>query len=658
MENWGLVTYRESMLLFNDGTASARQGIATVIAHELTHMWFGNLVTTRWWDATWLNEGFAQYFQFYATGLVKPAWRLMEQFVVDHHQAVMGADALPTAAALTSPAHTPAQVSARFGSITYSKGASILRMISAIMGENKFLEALHEYLVENRYSTTIPEDLFQHLVEKSTDSNLDQNAFENLLRSWTEQPGYPVLKIDRNYEEGSATISQARFLLKSQTTPDPTLYYVPLTWVGPGGDFSATAPKAYLAQEQTRTVSGMPEPQQWVIFNVQETGFYRVNYDDTNWRLLSAHLLDPSQPLDGVHVLNRAQLLDDAFNLARAGQLDYAVAFDLADYLQRETDFIPWASALAAFSYLQRMLVRNDRYPVFEAYVRSLLEERYEHFGFRDREGHIDKLFLNRVSAWACSLQHPPCTRAARTALDGLLQGEDVPADLRSVVYCYGVRHSPKESWYVLLERYKISLDNAERALLMAGLACSYDEDLLNELLGYSIQGTFIRKQDAASVFSSVYSNSVGVEVALNFLDEHFDQVEEYYASMGAINNIVVGIAGRLTTHEQRDKMRSFVEMHSESLGNTADAALATVEENLEWLEDRQEIILKILEEKLTSEPTTTQTEPSTTESPTEPSTTESPTEPSTPSTTTDDAESLRATVLAVLALVLAVTML
>ncbi|GLG93874.1 Decaprenyl-diphosphate synthase subunit 1 [Gryllus bimaculatus] len=338
MENWGLITYRESMLLFNDGTASARKGIATVITHELTHMWFGNLVTTHWWDATWLNEGFAQYFQFYATSLVKPAWRLMEQFVVDHHQAVMGADALPTSAALTSPAYTPAQVSARFGSITYSKGASVIRMISAIMGENKFLEALHEYLDENRYSTTIPDDLFKHLVEKFSDSNLDKIAFENLLETWTKQPGYPVLKIVRNYEDGSAAVTQARFLLKSQTTPDPTLYYVPLTWVGPGGDFSATAPKAYLAQEQTRTVTGLPGPQQWVIFNVQETG-------------------------------------------------------------------------------------------------------------------------------------------------------------------------------------------------------------------------TFIRKQDAASVFSSVYGNSVGVEVALNFLDEHFDQVEEYYGSMGAINNIVVGIAGRLTTQEQRDKV-------------------------------------------------------------------------------------------------------
>ncbi|GLG93878.1 uncharacterized protein GBIM_01203, partial [Gryllus bimaculatus] len=144
-----------------------------------------------------------------------------------------------------------------------------------------------------RYSTTVPDDLFKHLVDKSSASKLDPNSFLRLLRSWTEQPGFPVVKVERNYLSTSAQITQTRFLLNSQTTPDPTLYYIPLNWVGPGGDFTDTTPRSYLTNtQQWRMLSGLPSGGQWVIFNVQATGFYRVNYDDTNWRLLSAHLQD------------------------------------------------------------------------------------------------------------------------------------------------------------------------------------------------------------------------------------------------------------------------------------------------------------------------------------------------------------------------------
>ncbi|GLG93873.1 Membrane alanyl aminopeptidase [Gryllus bimaculatus] len=546
MENWGLITYRETALLYDydNGPATSRRSVAVTIAHELLHMWFGNLVTTHWWGATWLNEGFARSFQYYVTDKVEAAdWRMWDQFVVDQQQAVFALDSLVTVKALTHDVTSPAEASASFGTITYNKGGSVLRMISNIIGAENFQQALQDYLVAHKYGTVTPQDLFNALKPYAPDAQLSETDFESFLRSWTEQPGFPVLNVIRNYESNSAIVLQKRFLFEGE---QPEKYYVPLTWVSQGSAFDIPKPGAYHTPDtDILTLSSMPPSNEWVIFNVQEAGYYRVNYDSRNWELVSQYLKDASKPLDGVHVLNRAQLLDDAFNLARAGLLPYATALGLADYLSREADYVPWSAALAAFAYLERMLVNHDKYPVFKGYVLRLIDKLYEHYQFSVPDRHDEKLLLNKLATWACRLDNKKCNEAAESALKAYVD-DNVP-----------------------LLGYSITLDGP------------------------------IRRQDAASVFSSVYGNPLGVEVALEFLDENFEAIRIYYGSMGSINNIVTGIAGRLTTLEQRNKLQSFIEKHADNLGATAQSALATVDDNLKWVTEYQDIIFSVFEDKV-----------------------------------------------------------
>ncbi|GLG93871.1 Aminopeptidase N [Gryllus bimaculatus] len=602
MENWGLITYRETALLYDydNGPATSRRSVAVTIAHELLHMWFGNLVTTHWWGATWLNEGFARSFQYYVTDKVEAAdWRMWDQFVVDQQQAVFALDSLVTVKALTHDVTSPAEASASFGTITYNKGGSVLRMISNIIGAENFQQALQDYLVAHKYGTVTPQDLFNALKPYAPDAQLSETDFESFLRSWTEQPGFPVLNVIRNYESNSAIVLQKRFLFEGE---QPEKYYVPLTWVSQGSAFDIPKPGAYHTPDtDILTLSSMPPSNEWVIFNVQEAGYYRVNYDSRNWELVSQYLKDASKPLDGVHVLNRAQLLDDAFNLARAGLLPYATALGLADYLSREADYVPWSAALAAFAYLERMLVNHDKYPVFKGYVLRLIDKLYEHYQFSVPDRHDEKLLLNKLATWACRLDNKKCNEAAESALKAYVD-DNVPVapDLRSVVYCYGVRALSGRYWEAMWDKYRTSQDDVERGLIVAGLSCSSDEARLRQLLGYSItlDGP-IRRQDAASVFSSVYGNPLGVEVALEFLDENFEAIRIYYGSMGSINNIVTGIAGRLTTLEQRNKLQSFIEKHADNLGATAQSALATVDDNLKWVTEYQDIIFSVFEDKV-----------------------------------------------------------
>ncbi|GLG93883.1 Aminopeptidase N [Gryllus bimaculatus] len=580
MENWGLVTYRETALLYNDGSADAKMFVAIVIAHELSHMWFGNLVTTHWWGATWLNEGFARYFQYYVTDKVEAAdWRMWDQFVVDQHQMVFALDSVQMANALTHHVSTPAEASASFGSITYNKGASILRMISNTIGPTYFQQALQNYLHLHKYETVVPQNLFDSLKPYAGAAKLSDDDFDNFLKSWTELPGFPK-----------------RFLFKGEGSQ---LYYVPITWTMEGRSFEIWRPNHYLTpQNPAMDLDGVvwPSERSWVIFNVQETGYYRVNYDARNWNLISTFLNNIDKSISDIHVLNRAQLLDDAFNLARANQLSYEIVFDLAGYLVREYDYIPWSSALTALSHLNLMLGNDIRYPIFKRYGLRLLDRIFDRFNFNVPERHDEKLLLNKIATWACALGHQKCLDTAANMLRLHIEGTSVHPDLRSVVYCYGIHSGNDNYWDIMWEEYKKSQDAVEQGLILAGLGCSSKENRLRTLLEYSISGNAIRKQDASSAFAAVYSNPWGVDVALEFLEANFDSILIQYGSMRAINSILTGIAGRLTKEQQKKKLEAFIQQYQDQLGDAGKSALEAVEENLEWINAHQDGIFTILQ--------------------------------------------------------------
>ncbi|XP_067008196.2 aminopeptidase N [Anabrus simplex] len=599
MENWGLVTYRETALLYTDGasTANAKQRIATVISHELAHMWFGNLVTTDWWDSTWLNEGFATYFENYITSMVEPDMRIMDQFVVTVHQMIFGADGLAVAQPLTSSCHTPAEVSAMFSSITYSKGGSVLRMLNHSLTEEKFQAALNSYLTDRQFDTAVPSQLMDHLsrVAAGADFIPSNVNFKDVVTSWTVQSGYPVITVNRNYTTNVTTVSQSRFLFSRQENPDNQLWYVPLNWATTSDEFEDTKPKAWLTEE-TMDIENAISGDGWVIFNIQETGYYRVNYDEDNWKLLQTALREETA---NIHLLNRAQLVDDALNLARAGYIPYATAFNITGYLAVEEDYIPWLSGLNGLSFLNRRLLGHKDYSYFQTFVLNLLDKVYNKLEFKDDGGHVDKLHRSSILSWACNMGHPGCLANATQKLENFVnsEGKDgVAPDLKSVVYCYGLKNSEgSASWDYLWESYKASNDAFEKTLLLSSLGCTNDQEILTRYLDMSISDSAIRKQDAASVFSAVYSNPAGVETALNFLSSNFDKISSYYGSMGGIGNIVRGIAAQITNDAQKTKFLDFLEQNKEALGTVTLTAEQTVDENLSWSEKYQEEIFEAL---------------------------------------------------------------
>uniref|UniRef100_A0A672Y3W6 Aminopeptidase n=1 Tax=Sphaeramia orbicularis TaxID=375764 RepID=A0A672Y3W6_9TELE len=225
MENWGLITYRETALLYNPSVSSNgdKEWVLTVIAHELAHMWFGNLVTTRWWNDLWLNEGFATYVSYLGANYGEPTWNLKDLIVINEITGVMNVDALASSHPLSTKEEEiqrPEQITALFDSITYSKGAAVLRMLSEFITEEVFTKGLHSYLDEHKYSNTVYKDLWEHL-QMAVDAagiNLPESV-EVIMNRWILQMGFPVVTINTQ----TGTVTQKHFLLDPDSPDVPVI---------------------------------------------------------------------------------------------------------------------------------------------------------------------------------------------------------------------------------------------------------------------------------------------------------------------------------------------------------------------------------------------------------------------------------------------------
>uniref|UniRef100_A0A3B5M895 Aminopeptidase n=1 Tax=Xiphophorus couchianus TaxID=32473 RepID=A0A3B5M895_9TELE len=319
MENWGLVTYRETNLLYDPETSSNsnKETTVTIIAHELAHMWFGNLVTLRWWNEVWLNEGFASYVSYLGADYAEPDWNVKDLIVLDDVQKVFAVDALVSSHPLTSKEDSinlPGQIMEQFDTISYSKGAAVLRMLSDFLSESVFKQGLSSYLRHFSYGNTIGSDLWKHLQTAVQDNNVSlPRQVDAIMNRWVRQMGFPVVTIDTS----TGIVSQNHFLLvpESNVTVESFGFFryewmIPVRWMKDG----ATKDIWWLLEKKGLNVDMRTGPS-WVLANINVTGYYRVNYDLGNWERLFSQFNTDHQVIP---LINRAQLVDDAFNLASA----------------------------------------------------------------------------------------------------------------------------------------------------------------------------------------------------------------------------------------------------------------------------------------------------------------------------------------------------
>ncbi|XP_059190936.1 aminopeptidase N-like [Centropristis striata] len=604
MENWGLVTYRETNLLYDPVTSSNgnKETTATIIAHELAHMWFGNLVTLRWWNEVWLNEGFASYVSYLGADYAEPAWNVKDLIVLDDVHRVFAVDALTSSHPLSSKEDNiilPDQITEQFDAISYSKGAAVLRMLSDFLSEPVFVRGLNGYLKHFAYSNTVGDDLWQHL-QMAVDASGTKlpNTVQNIMNTWVLQMGFPVVTIDTT----TGTVSQKHFLLDTesniQASPYNYEWLIPIRWM----KHSEVQSDIWWLLEKTAVNSEMRSGGSWVLANINVTGYYRVNYDLENWERLFAQLHSDHKVIP---VINRAQLVDDAFNLARAQMVSTTLALNSTLYMSVETEYMPWQSALDNLDYYYLMLDRTEVYKPMQDYMKKLVTPLFLYFknmtsdwtSVPDR--HTDQ--YNQVNAirMACRTEEPECRNLTTTWFKQWMDSPQhnlINPNLRSTVYCSAMAAGGEAEWEFGWSQFKKATLASEASKLMSALACTTNTDLLERYLSYTLNSTMIRKQDASSVFTYVASNRLGQDLAWNFVRERWEYMFTQYG-VGSFNfaSIISGVTARLSTSDELEELEEFVERHGAAGFGTAtlavQQALEMTRANINWLEqNKQEI--------------------------------------------------------------------
>jgi aminopeptidase N len=479
MENWGGITYYESALLFDPSKSSenTKQNVFEVIAHETAHMWFGDLVTMAWWDNLWLNEGFASWMGSKCSAHFNPQWEVWlrrnsprdpaRRIGIAKEQAMEG-DARSTTHPIQRPIASEAEANSAFDDITYKKGQSFIRMLENFLGEETFREGIRRYIAAHKYSNTTTADLWNAL------SNTSGKPILDIAPGWTQQPGFPVVMVNR--ANGRISLEQERFTINFKNPP-PLKWEIPLTYFVMDNE-----PRSLLMTAQSDNLQDIPADRPLKL-NANGAGNYRVQYDDASWKLL----LDS---LEKLTVDDRVNLLSDAWAFAQANRVPLSLYFDLLEKLPRSTELAEREQIINSFDYLNRLLTDSSARKKFQGYARSVFRPTFDALGWETKPGEPVKNANLRASLVVAlgDLNDPEIITGCRERFRKFLnEPESLAPDLRPSVFAVVGQYADEGTWNQLHELGLKTTSIEEKQNYYNALATAIDPKLITKTLGISL---------------------------------------------------------------------------------------------------------------------------------------------------------------------------
>uniref|UniRef100_A0A7G3AVS3 Aminopeptidase n=1 Tax=Lutzomyia longipalpis TaxID=7200 RepID=A0A7G3AVS3_LUTLO len=582
MEHWGLITALARYFVNDPATvsASAHQSMTTIITHELAHMWFGNEVTPESWNYLWLSEGMASYFELFIADRMHSNWRMMDQYLLIHVHNAMRQDDKMSARPMTGSFYKPLDFNAQFDYVPYAKSGSVMRMIQHMIGIQHFREFLYNYISARSFQSATPNhfhERIQEIVDRAGDIPLPPDvSMATIIRSWTDNPGYPVVLVTRT--TNGISLSQKRFLVDwEHTTVVPSEFYIPVnTKTTSNHHVTGTLPMSWIVPGSELQIDHIPLTD-YVIVNRQQTGYYRVNYGEYDWKFI-AEVLAVQKTLEEIHILNRAQLIDDSANLAKAGQTRYDSFFGIISYLKEETDYIPWTAATTNILNLEIMIRGIEEYPRFHHFINGLTTKVYETIRLTNytRADHIATLHTQVTSNLACYFGNEQCKEDASELVNEMLSDshmQGIPDQIQPTVFCTVAKHLSDTD---ILNRLIVRINqifltgrDAQEAILMRiidGVGCTTNATAIESFLALSImhlpvEGIDVRGSDRNRIFRSVASGSyLGIKMALELILNNYLEVENRFES---INNAVRGLSMYIVTDDLLNLLEEILRIHS-----------------------------------------------------------------------------------------------
>ena len=522
MENWGAITFRETYLLGDEKLTAVvvKMRIIEVIAHEMVHQWFGDLVTMKWWDDIWLNESFATFMAYRISDEVFPEYKLMVNYYRDTIATALADDALKSTHAINLPVSTPGEISSAFDHVSYDKGGSVLFMLEDYVGKEVFRQGLQEYLKKNAYKNATKFDLWNSIQNAAKERGLDLPVSE-VMSDWVDQPGYPMLSLSENKDEGGYLVEQKRFTLLDFDTEEE--------WRIPVHYKSEMNERRILLDDKRFTIK---DGSQWLKLNYGQSGLYRVRYE-TEMLGRIGKLIRERRMSD----IDSWGVDSDLFALVRSGRIPAHQYVDFVKNYMMECAYPANVSVSGHLSFIYEM---TEGLPYNEQARLACIEFNkgiLSKLGWEKKEG--ENMLDIRTRAMAISslgfADDRETVEKANAMFDSFVSGKgELDTNLRAAVYGIAARSNGSPE---LFDRF-IKMYNEQplpeekiKALQSAGLMKS--QDLIIKALETSLMPDKVRLQDSIILLNSVGSNIKSRAVLLSWMKKNWKRLMSTYESAG-----------------------------------------------------------------------------------------------------------------------------
>ncbi len=572
MENWGLITFRETCMLVDPANTSlaTKQYVAMVVAHEVAHQWFGNLVTMEWWTDLWLNEGFASWIEYMAVDKLFPQWHMWTQFIADEQQAALRLDALKNTHPVEVEVRHPDEIRTIFDTISYAKGSSVIHMLHAYLGAENFRKGLVYYLKKHAYGNATTLDLWAAL------AHVSKKPVEKFMTAWTSEPGFPIVKL-REEDQNTVKISQKRFLTSPDERNTSTVWNVPLL---------------------TNDIKNSTLTEQNAVFKIYldksykinrgQAGFYLTKYPKKHYAVLGQEILNQRLP-----EVDRLGILADALALNKAGNLQLAQLLTLLSYYSNEDSAPVWDIIASLIGDIRRVMNEEVREAI-KPLVILLTKNQVARLGWQESpsESHFDRLLRPTILGLAASAENPAVLKHANMLFTKAKRIEDLPANIRSVILASVSRHGNARTYSKVLGFYKETNNPEDKVALAAALTNFRTKTEFNKTLKL-IKSKDVRLQDVGYWVAYSLSNPFGRQMAWEWLKGSWEWLEDNLGADLSFSRIPMYVARVYSDKKFLIEFEKFfADKHSPSLERAIKQGIETIKTQTAWRERDEQALL------------------------------------------------------------------
>ncbi|CAB4254943.1 metallo-aminopeptidase [Maudiozyma barnettii] len=588
MENWGLVTYRVvDLLLDKDHSTLGRvQRVAEVVQHELAHQWFGNLVTMDWWEGLWLNEGFATWMSWYSCNEFQPEWKVWEQYVTDTLQGALALDSLRSSHPIEIPVKRADEINQIFDAISYSKGSSLLRMISKWLGEDVFIKGVSQYLQKFKYGNAKTEDLWNSLSEASG------KDVSSVMNVWTKQVGFPIISVEENGNK--ITFKQNRYLSTGDVEPieDETLYPVFLALKTANG-----VDNDIVLNERSKTIE--LKDNDFLKVNGDQSGIYITSYSDERWIKLGkqANLLS---------VEDRTGLVADSKALAASGYSSTTNFFNLISNWKNESSFVVWEQILNSISSLKSTWIFEPKevQAALNNFTNDLVKNKLKELGWKIEPTDSFATQSLKVSLFgaACAAREPQMEKIAIDMFNKYVEGDKsaIPALIKPIVFNTAARIGGKDNYEKIYQLYLNPVSSDEKLAALRTLGRFEDIELINRTLSYLMddKGTILN-QDIHIPMHGLRGDVNGISALWGWTQDNWEKLStKLPPGLSMLGSIVSISTSGFTSFDKIEEIKQFYENKStKGFDQGLAQSLDTIKAKAQWVERDRNVVLQYLKE-------------------------------------------------------------